>query len=123
MLPRLPVPARHHAIYRRVGSDLGAIEIEFLAPDQASLNTPLDDLLKEALKDFQAIAGADFTQATMIGHRFVQIITDVPTVGEMQIDHLHQLSLGTDPFKEHDELQLEKDDRINGGASHGGRIA
>ena len=38
-------------------------------------------------------------------------------MGQMQAGGLDELALGADPFEEHDQLQLEEDDRVDGGAS------
>jgi hypothetical protein len=38
-------------------------------------------------------------------------------MGEVERGDLDQLALGADPLEEHDELQLEEDDRVDGGAS------
>src|SRR5215213_2976600 len=44
-------------------------------------------------------------------------MAEVPTVGEMKAGGFDQLPLGPDAFEEHDELQLEENDGVNGGPS------
>jgi hypothetical protein len=43
--------------------------------------------------------------------------TEVPAVREVQIGDLDELALGADAFEEHDQLELEEDDRVNGRAT------
>jgi hypothetical protein len=75
--------------------------------------TSLDDGLEEAPKDVQAIALANFAEGRMIGQRFIQIIPDLPPHAQ-SIRHLaHEQASGPDIFKEHHQLQFEKDHRIN----------
>ena len=67
----LDVEARQHRIVVGIGFHLGAIEIQFLTPDQASLLALLDDVLEETPEGVHAIAVADAGQAGMIGQRLV----------------------------------------------------
>ena len=67
-------------INRGIGSDFRAIKVEFFAPDQTCCDTQLNNVFKETLKDFQAIAVPDFAQAAVVRHRLVQVITDLPAV-------------------------------------------
>ena len=50
-----------------VGLDFGRVNVEFFSPDQASLLALLDNCLKEAAEDIDAIALTDTRQAGMIG--------------------------------------------------------
>ena len=117
-VPCFPEPARHETLDCRIRPYLRAIEVKFLAPDQSGLETPFDNLFKELLEHTQSIARANFAETAVIGHGFIQIVTQVPTMGKVNVDHLHELSLGAKAFKEHDQLQFKEDDWINGRPSY-----
>ena len=53
----------------------------------------------------------------MIGQGLVQIVANIPPHAEPICCMLHQEPFGADIFKEHDQLQFEEHDRINGGAT------
>ena len=76
----------------------------------------LDDVLEEALEDGQAQALPDAGQAGVVGQRLVQGVAEVPAVREVEAGRLDQLPLGADALEEHDELELEEDDRVDGRA-------
>ncbi len=56
-----------------VSIDLGGVEVQLLAPDEACRLALLDDRLEEAAEDGQAVALADSGQAGVIGQRFIQV--------------------------------------------------
>ena len=47
------------------------------------------------------------------GSVLVQGVAQVPAVGQVEAGRLDQLPLGADPLEEHDQLQLEEDDRVD----------
>ena len=49
----------------------------------------------------------------MIGQGFEEVVAEVPAQGQAVGDDPHQLALGADVLEEHDELELEEDDRVN----------
>ena len=51
----------------------------------------------------------------MVGERLVEGVAEVPAVGQVEAGGLDQLALGADPLEEHDQLQLEEDDRVDAG--------
>ena len=53
----------------------------------------------------------------MIGQRLGEVIAQIPAQAEPIGHDLHQLPLRAQPFEEQDQLQLEEDDRIDGGSS------
>jgi hypothetical protein len=53
----------------------------------------------------------------VIRERFVEVVPHIPAVGEVETGDLDELALGADPLKEHDELQLEEDHGVDGGAA------
>src|SRR5215212_9666763 len=56
----------------------------------------------------------------MIGQGLGEIIAEIPAHAKPVGRHAQQLALRAEVFKEHDQLQLEKDDRVNRGAAPGG---
>ena len=114
VLPGLPVEPGHQAIQVGIGPHLGRVEEQLLAPDQAGRLAQLDDLLEEALEDLDAQTRPDPGQAGVVGQRLVQGVAEVPAMGQVQAGQLDQLALRADPLEEHDQLELEEDDRIDG---------
>jgi hypothetical protein len=51
------------------------------------------------------------------GRLFIERIADVPAVGQVEAGRLDELPLRADPLEEHDQLQLEEDDRIDAGSA------
>src|SRR6266704_1333741 len=93
---------------------LSRIKVELSAPHQLRLPTLVDDGLKEAPKHREAIAQADLTPGRMIRQRLIQIISHVPAHAQ-PIGHLTQeQTVRSNVFKKHDQLELAKDQRING---------
>jgi hypothetical protein len=58
----------------------------------------------------------------MVWERLMQVIAEIPAQTEAVRGDAHKLSFRAQPLKEHDQLQLEKDHRINGGTSASGII-
>src|SRR5690349_15422287 len=96
------IKARHLLIDIRIGPHLGPIEVQLLTPYQACRSTALDDFLEEALKDVQPVAVADFAQGTMIWHWFIQVVADIPALGQVHRHLRHELSLRADTLEKHD---------------------
>jgi hypothetical protein len=76
-----------------VGSDLGGIEQELLAPDQSGIVTELDDMLEEPTKEGKPQAIADAGQAGMIRERLIQMVPKIPPVCQVEAGLLDQLPL------------------------------
>lgn len=91
--------------------DLGRVDEELRAPDQARLLAQVDDLLDEAREDCNTQPLPDAGQTRVVGERLVEGIAQVPVVGQVQAGGPDELSLGADPLDEHDELELADDDR------------
>ena len=49
----------------------------------------------------------------MIRELFVEGVAQIPAVGQVEAGRRDELARGADPFEEHDQLQLEKDDRVD----------
>jgi hypothetical protein len=77
-------------------------------------------VLEEVPEGGEAVALADARQTGMIRKRLAEIIADIPAQTEPVGRHPHQLALGANTFKEHDQLQFEEDNRINGRAASRG---
>ena len=103
------------AIRARRWPHLGGVDVEFLAPDQPRRDALLDDRLEEAAEDRQPVALADAGEAGVVGQRLGQVVAEVPAQAEAVGDHPQQLALGAQPLEEQHELQLEEDDRVDGG--------
>jgi len=113
VLPRVLSEARRERVEVGVGPDPGAIEEEFLAPDQPGFLAELHDPLEEALKDVDAEPRSNPGQTGMIGQWLIQGVPDIPAMGKVQARCLDELALGAEPFEKEDELQLEKDDWVD----------
>src|SRR5262245_13733270 len=50
----------------------------------------------------------------MLGQWLIQVVAQVPAMGQIQAGHLHQLPFGANALEEHDELELEEDHWIDG---------
>ncbi len=68
------IKAWFEGIQGGIGFHFGAIDVEFLAPDQTSLLALLHNRLKEAAKDLHSVALTDAGQAGMIGKRLAKVI-------------------------------------------------
>ena len=53
----------------------------------------------------------------MVGKWLIQGVAKVPAVGQVEPGRLDQLALGADALEEHDQLELEEDDRVDTGAA------
>src|SRR6266571_9107328 len=114
---RLDIKARLERALSGIGCYLRPIEVHLFPPHQSCLLALLHNLLKEAAKDIDPVALTDAGQAGMIGKRLTQIVPHKPAHAQSICCMPHQLALGAYPFKKHDQLQFEEDDRINGGAA------
>jgi len=56
---------------------------------------------------------ANARQTGVVGERLVEVVAEIPAVGEIERHRAHQLTLRAQPLKEEDQLQLEEDDRVN----------
>src|SRR5258706_5422474 len=112
---RLDGKTRLHRVTRGVSLYFRGIDIEFSSPDQPCLLALLDNLLEEATKHLHAIAFTDTSEAGMIWQGLVQIVAHIPPHAQPISRMTHQQAFRTNIFKEHDELELKKHDRINGG--------
>src|SRR5260370_28630345 len=106
--------ARSQRIEVGIGVDLGAIDIEFLAPDQLLLLALFYDCVEEAAEHLYSIALTDAGQARMIGQGLTHIIAQIPQNAEPVCRMAHQLAFRAYPLKKHDELQFEEHHRLNG---------
>ena len=113
------VEARDQRIETGVGAHLRRIEDQFLAPDQSGCLTHIDDPFEEPVEDLHTQAIPDAAQAGMLGQRLIQVIAQIPAVRQIQASHLDQSPFRADPLEEHDELELEEDDRIDGRPTDG----
>jgi hypothetical protein len=102
-----------------VGAHLGGVEEELLAPNQPRLLAQFDDLREEALEDGEAEALANLREAGVVRQRLVEVVPEVPAVSQVQAGVLDELALRADALEEHDELELEEDDRVDAGAADG----
>ncbi len=87
--------------------------IEFLSPDQPDLLAQVGDMLEKPLEDVDPEPLPDAGQAGVVRQVLVERVAEVPAVGEVETRGRDELALGADPLEEHDELQLEEDDRVD----------
>ena len=52
----------------------------------------------------------------MVGERLGQVVAEIPAQAQPVGDDPQQLALRAQPLEEQDQLQLEEDDRVDGGA-------
>ena len=95
----LVVEARDQRVEVGVGLDLGRVDVELPAPDQARLLAQIDDLLEEALEDVDAKPLPDAGQAGVVGQVLVEGVAEVPAVGQVQAGRLDELALGADALR------------------------
>jgi len=53
----------------------------------------------------------------MIGQRFVEIVAEIPTMSQIETGDLDEFALRAEVLEEHDEMELEEDDRIDRGST------
>jgi hypothetical protein len=85
------VEARDEGVDVGVGCHLRGIDEQLAPPNKTGFLTEVDNLLEEALEDVDAEALPDAGQAGVVGQRFVQGVTQVPPVGEVETRRLDQL--------------------------------
>ncbi len=98
-----------------IGFNLRRIEVELPAPNQARLLTQIDDSLEEALEDIDPEALPDAGQAGVVGQVFIKGVAAVPAMRQVETRGRDEVPLGADPLEDHHQLQLEEDDRVDGG--------
>ena len=103
-----------HPIDIGVSLHLCAVKVQLLSPYQSSFDAQFHNALEEQLEHFQSKTFTNFAQAAVIGDWLIHVITDEPTMCQVEIDRLHQLSFRADPFEKSDELELEENHWING---------
>jgi hypothetical protein len=81
---------------------------------QLGLLTLFDDGIKELPKHVEAIARADPAETGMTRKRLIQIEPQIPANAQAISGLTEELAFGADALGEHDELQFEEHDRING---------
>ena len=106
--------ARHERIEIGVRFDFGRVDVELTTANQARFLAQADHLLEEALEDVDPKPLPDAGQAGVVRQLLVEGVAQIPTVGEIEAGRLDQFALGADPFKEHHQLELDEDDRVNG---------
>src|SRR5260221_9014192 len=90
MLFRFKVKTGHLSIDVSVGANSGAVKVQFFTPYQPCLLTPCHNFLKEPLKYLQSIAIPDLAWRTVIWHRFIQVIADVPPMRQVHLHLFHE---------------------------------
>src|SRR5262249_34915393 len=108
---------RQHLVPIGIRLDQGGIGIQLLAPDQAIMLTAVDNCLEEAAEDGDEVAVTNAGQAGVVGQSFVEIVAQIPSHAEAVGTDVFQLSLGSNTLKDHDKLELEEDDGIDGWAT------
>jgi hypothetical protein len=57
----------------------------------------------------------------VIGQVLIQRITQIPAMRQVAAGRLDEVALGADAVEDHDQLQLEKHDRVDAGPAARGR--
>jgi hypothetical protein len=109
--------ARSQRIEVSIGADLRAINVELFALDQLLLLALLHNGVEEAAKDVHAISFSDARETGMVRQGLAQIVPQIPPHTEPIRCMPYQLAFRAYSFKEHDELQFEEHDGINGGTT------
>ena len=105
--------AAPHRLDAGIGLDEGAIDVEFVAPNQAGRLALADNLREERLVDRWPEAFAGLGEDRMIGWGFVQIVADKPEVSEVEPHLLSQTPLGRDPIEVAEQGHPKQDNGIN----------
>ena len=113
----IAVEARDEGVDVSVRLDFGGVDVEPPVPDQARLLTAVDDLLEEALEDVDPKPLPNAGEAGVVGQVLVQRIAQILAVRQVQTRRRDELALGSNAFEEHHQLQLEEDDRVDGGSA------
>lgn len=111
---------RSQRIHISIPLDLRRVHQQFLAPDQSGLVTQFHDVLEESPEGVEAEAVTDARETGMIGKRLIEVIAEIPAMGKVQGCEREELTFGADSLEEHDELELEEDDRVDGGTTNRG---
>ena len=77
----------------------------------------LDDVVEKATKEIDAVAVTDLGQAGVIRQWLMQVIAEIPSQTEAVGGDDHELAFRADALEKHDELELEKHDRVDGRSS------
>ncbi len=101
-----------HRAHRGVGPHLRRVEEQPLTPDQPGVDAELDNAVEEAPEDVEPIPLADLREAGVVGQALAQVVAKVPAQAQAVGSDAHELPLGADALEEHDELELEEDDRV-----------
>src|SRR5687767_6340517 len=56
----------------------------------------------------------DAGHAGVVGQSLIEGVAEIPAVGQIEASRRNELALRADAFKEHDELELEEDDWVDG---------
>jgi hypothetical protein len=89
----LEVEPGDHTTQGGVRSNLGRIDEQFSAPDQAGLLAQFHHVLKEALEHGHPQPLPNARQAGVVRQRLVEAIAQIPAVGQVQGGGLDQATL------------------------------
>jgi len=92
-------PPRRQGVHGGVRLHLSGVDEQLLAPHQPGLEALLNDPLEEATEDLQPVAVPDPGEAGVLGQRFVEVVTEVPTQREAIGDYAHELTLRPEVLK------------------------
>src|SRR6266487_6794885 len=114
---RLDIKARLERVFSGIGCYLRPIEVQLFPPHQSCLLALLHNLVKEAAKDLHPVASANTRETRMVGKRLAEVIAKVPHHAQPISSMAHQQAFRANTLEEHDELQFEEHDRVDGGAT------
>ena len=109
---RLDGKSRQHLVAIGIRLHQCAIGIELLPPDQTTLTTPVNDRLKEAPEDLDAVTFPNAGHAGMVGQWLVQVVAQIPAYTQTVSSDALKLALRTHAFEEHDQLELEEHEQL-----------
>src|SRR5262245_52747041 len=84
----------------RGGGDLGGIDVEFLAPDEAGLLTLLDDALEKAAHDVESVAIPDTAETGVVRQWLIEVVAQKPPDAEPVGRMGEQLPFRAQPLEE-----------------------
>ena len=105
---------------RRIGVDVGRVDRQFFPTHQSGRDALVNHRLEEPSEDGYAVALPDPRQAGMIGKHLAQVVPEIPPQTQPVGHDPHQLPLRAQSFEEEDQLELEEDHRVDGGAADPG---